>query len=45
MAKKSEVLEKFKHFQATVEGESGLKIGTLREVRGLEGGGIEAFRL
>ena len=30
MAKKSEALEKFKDFQATVEGESGLKIGTLR---------------
>ena len=36
MAQKSEALEKFKDFQATVEGESGLKIGTLRTDRGGE---------
>ena len=34
MTKKSEALEKFKDFQATVEGESGLRICTLRTNRG-----------
>ena len=44
MAKKSEALEKFKEFQATVEGESGLKIGTLRTDRGGEYVGKEFKR-
>ena len=44
MAKKSEALEKFKDFQATVEGESGLRIGTLRTNRGGEYVGKEFKR-
>ena len=44
MAKKSEALEKFKDFQATVEGESGLRIGTLRTDRGGEYVGKEFKR-
>ena len=36
MTQKSEALEKFKDFQATVEGESGMRIGTLRTDRGGE---------
>ena len=44
MAQKSEALEKFKDFQATVEGESGLKIGTLRTDRSGEYVGKEFKR-
>ena len=44
MAKKSEALEKFKDFQATVEAESGLRIGTLRTDRGGEYVGKEFKR-
>ena len=44
MTQKSEVLKKFKDFQATVEGESGLRIGTLRTNRGGEYVGKEFKR-
>ena len=36
MSHKSEALEKFREYQAVVEGESGMKIGVLRTDRGGE---------